>query len=768
MISFGNILLWFGLLTTLACLSGYMAYNRGNQEARGFARAAFGMSVLAILSASLLLFYAFVQHRFDIAYVAEYSSRDLPLIYCISAFWAGQEGSFLLWALMGAAIGLVLMRKTGDWEGPVMPVCAAVQAFLMLLLVVKSPFRMAETALADGQGLNPLLQDPWMAIHPPAIFLGYAALAVPFAFAVTALVRREYDRWVLRALPWTLFAWVTLGAGVFIGGYWAYRVLGWGGYWGWDPVENASLIPWLLGTALLHGMVLQRARGSLKRGNLLLAIGAFVMMLYGTFLTRSGVLGEFSVHSFVDPGKALYWTLLGGLVVAALGPVILLAVRAREVNSRPLADNLLSRDFAFFLGALVLCISAAIVTIGTSTPLVMSLLGKPTSVKPEFYNRTHLPIGVLLVFLVGVAPVLAWRQNILTPVIRRLRLHLLVAAVGAIVALLVGVRDGWMLLLITASVFALAVNAAILLRMAKRAPLSAGGYLTHVGLALMLIGIVGSSMYSCSQQLTLQPGQSAEALGYHVTYIGSERPEENRRELKLQLAKGGAQFFAAPKMVFSPQMNSWVHSPAVKHYWLQDIYVSPTALEEHEDQSSGQVEVSKGESVKAGGYTFTFERFDMSEHTDASSATVGAVLHVKRPDGKRVTVKPTATFTVARGLEAQPARVPDTNIKVAMVDIKVPSIQLAISGLPGAAAAGPREEAVVEVSNKPLIGLLWLGTVLVLVGGLVAGVRRAREISRADGQQPETATVSENGKRVADGGMQKAAGGRRKPVGSRR
>ncbi|MDH7571604.1 MAG: cytochrome c biogenesis protein CcsA, partial [Armatimonadota bacterium] len=301
---FGNTALWVALGAAVLSSFAYRSACRGRGVGASRGRGLFALSTVAVLMSSAALLHAFVAGRYELAYVADYSSRSLPLLYRVSAFWAGQEGSFLLWALLGGAMGVVLSWKGGEWEPHLMGLFGAVQAFLLLLLVAKSPFRLASQPLADGHGLNPLLQDPWMAIHPPLIFLGYAALAVPFVFAVAALLRREYHDWAARALPWSLFSWTTLGAGIFIGGYWAYRVLGWGGYWGWDPVENASLIPWLLNTALLHGILLQRARGSLARGNLALAILSFVMVLYGTFLTRSGVLSDFSVHSFARPGMA--------------------------------------------------------------------------------------------------------------------------------------------------------------------------------------------------------------------------------------------------------------------------------------------------------------------------------------------------------------------------------------------------------------------------------------------------------------------------------
>lgn len=792
MLFFGNAMLWGGLLTALLALAGYVAHVRGKQDGRDLARASFAVSAVAILAASVVLMLAFLQGRYDMEYVASYSSSNLPLMYKVSAFWAGQEGSFLLWALLGGIMGLAIIRKAGKWEGPVMSFFTGIQSFLLLLLVVRSPFRPSEQFMMDGRGLNPLLQDPWMAIHPPMIFLGYAALAVPFAFALAALVRRDYDRWVVRALPWTLFAWVTLGAGIFIGGYWAYRVLGWGGYWGWDPVENSSLIPWLLTTALLHGMLMQRARGALKRGNLLLSFATFATVLYGTFLTRSGVLKDFSVHSFESPGMTLYWILLLGVVTSLIGPGAFFIRRSGEIKSAPTYDRLLSRDFAFWLGALVLCISAAVVIFGTSAPIFTSLMVSahlmkaPISPEAHFYNVMHYPVAVLLGLLVAVAPIVAWNQDTAGAVARRMGAHLVVALVGMGVALAAGVHNVLMLILVGASVLCLSVNFALLAgRLAKGAPLRAGGVLSHVGLALMLIGIVSSAVYSRSKQLTLQPGQSGDALGYKVTYVGVDRPDDAHRNIRMKVERGGRTFDAGPHMLMNEQMGEWMKNPGIVRFWNEDLYLSPMDLREQDvpqptsepEPGAAAGDLGKGESMKAGGYTFTFKSFDMSAHQESGgSGAVGAVIEVTRPNGSKVTVTPVTGVDQATGqLMPKPAQVPGTGLTLSFT-MSVPRIQLSVAGLPkqGAPApkpaaapvkpAGPDSEVVIEVSNKPLINLLWLGTVLVLAGGLLAGTRRARESAKDEREEEEqasaaAATARNNSKRPAK---------ERKPVGSQR
>ena len=271
-----------------------LSFKEENTLARTAARVSFIVFALLTTVASMLLMHYILNHDFRFSYVANYSSRDLSLEYLVSAFWAGQEGSFLLWVLVGAWLGILLIYKARDLEPQVMLIYNLNNIFLTILLIKQSPFEQLVFAPPDGRGLNMLLQDPWMVIHPPVVFVGYAAFAIPCAYAVAALWRRQYDRWVRRALPWTVFAFVSLGAGIIIGGYWSYKVLGWGGYWGWDPVENASLLPWLAGMALMHGMIVQATRKQLRKTNFVLAAASFLLVIYCTFLSRSGVLADFS------------------------------------------------------------------------------------------------------------------------------------------------------------------------------------------------------------------------------------------------------------------------------------------------------------------------------------------------------------------------------------------------------------------------------------------------------------------------------------------
>ena len=287
---------------------------------------------------------------------------------------------------------------------------------IVAILVKQSPFRFLAEVPPDGQGLNPLLQDPWMVIHPPVMFAGFASLSVPFAFAIAALWTKRWDGWVVRAMPWALFTFVCLGTAILMGGYWAYKTLGWGGYWAWDPVENTSLVPWLATAALVHGMFLQKAREKHRKINVILAILAFCCILYGTFLTRSGVLADFSVHSFVDLGITGW--LVGIIVTFLVGGLALLAFRWKEIpvvnevdpaTGKEKEEPFLSRSVLFILSVTLFCASGLVILLGTSAPIITRIGGKASQVATSFYNVTHTPIAIVMALLIAFVPFVSWR-----------------------------------------------------------------------------------------------------------------------------------------------------------------------------------------------------------------------------------------------------------------------------------------------------------------------------------------------------------------------
>ena len=343
MLLFGTITVWIALAALLASSALYIAAGaRGRGTPRGLivvrlARGLFILAALCIVAAAGTLGALLVTHRFDAAYVYEHSARGMAPLYWFPSFWAGQEGSFLLWAFWTALLGIVLACTSGPAENRVMPVYNSILVFLVGMLLIRSPFLPLDTqggpVPLEGLGLNPNLENPWMVIHPPTLFLGFSSLAVPFSFALAALFHRSWQSWLRQAVPWALFGFSILGLAMMMGGYWAYEMLGWGGFWGWDPVENGPFIPWLGLIAFLHAAQIQRVKGGFHRTTLFFALIPFVTALYETFLTRTGILEKFSVHSFSTLGGNANNVLLAVLLLALAAALGTLAWRSRELRS---------------------------------------------------------------------------------------------------------------------------------------------------------------------------------------------------------------------------------------------------------------------------------------------------------------------------------------------------------------------------------------------------------------------------------------------------
>ncbi len=494
------------------------------------ARGAFIVHGAAVVSVIVCLFNIIHAHRYEYYYAWSHSSNHLPVQYMISCFWEGQEGSFLLWIFWQVVLGFCIMRFNRKWEAPVMAVFSGVQLFLvsMILGVVmggvkvgSSPFILLREFLTDlpvwkmnpnfvpkdGTGLNALLQNYWMVIHPPTLFLGFALTLVPFAFAIAGLWKRELTAWVKPALPWTLIGGGVLGVGVVMGAYWAYETLNFGGYWNWDPVENAVYIPWLVLVASLHGMVLWQKRRTGLRTAFALVIATFVLILYATFLTRSGVLGNASVHSFTDLGlSGQLFIYLAAFTVLA---VALLVVRWKEI---PISEKELTAynpELWVFVGATVLCLGAFQVLFTTSIPVYnsfMGLLGIKTNValpadQIAHYSKLQLWMGVGVALLSGIAQIMWWQRNDKTTLINSLTAPTLLALLGtALVVLLVrynGLTISPAYLVLTlAGLFGVLANFGTIFNLLRRGVRLSGGAVAHLGIALMLLGILASSGYS--------------------------------------------------------------------------------------------------------------------------------------------------------------------------------------------------------------------------------------------------------------------------------
>lgn len=745
----GTIILWVAFVASLAGAILYQRAATGKARLVREARWSLLTSVVAIMAAGVLLFFYIMQHRFDVNYVYGYSSRDLPTYLLVTTFWAGQEGSFLLWAMFGALFGLVLRSyaRSRRIEYEVMAVYGFLQSVMLLLVVIKTPFTpiwevypkelQVGQVPPDGRGLNPLLQNMWMAIHPPVMFIGFAALAVPFALAVTALWRRTYQEWTSVALSWVLFSVVALGAGLMLGGYWAYGVLGWGGWWGWDPVENASLIPWLVAVALLHTLLVQKKGGGFIRTNFLLAIFAYVLVVYSTFLTRSGVLGDASVHSFTDPGTFIYTLLLLwvlSLVAVGLG---LLARRWSDLKPSATVTGIWRKDSMLGWTAVVIGLLAFVVFIGTNWPIISN-----GSVEPSFYNRTGAPIGIVLAVLLGVSLALQWEEVPFAVALKRMAASIVGAAAVTVVIFFLGVTEVLPLLFTLTSLFALFMSLRTAFVVFRVEAIAIGGPIAHAGLAVMLLGVIGSGYFSEQKTISLPQGQTVEYMGYQLTYAGSKPTPDGKFEFTVNARHNGSDFIATPVMFQSEYNNSIMRNPDYVSFLTKDFYVEPVSLEPGKHDGHGQmVQVAKGGTADVAGYRVTFERFEMQPHADgmaqaAGGMTIGAVLKVVKGRQSR-TITPVSVFAEGQVRSSTGAPLDD------QMEVRLVGMNIGMSGegstivleatTPGATTVVTPETLVVEASIKPYISLVWIGTIVCFLGVALAMVRR-----RLEGRQSES------------------------------
>ena len=550
------------------------------------------------------LLVAFLGDQFQIRYVAQHSSRALPLVLKASAVWAGQEGSLLLWAFLQALFAALAVGRPSEQSRPLIPWATVVLSlvttfFSAVTLLLSNPFiqsAIAPTGVltrADGQGLNPLLRHPGMILHPPMLYLGYVGLAVPFAFAVAALATRQVDIWPAVARRWTLAAWLFLGLGLLLGARWAYDVLGWGGYWNWDPVENAGLMPWLTATALLHGTAMQEQRGGFRVWNLLLAVFSFALVLFGTFTTRSGLIQ--SVHAFARSNLGPYFLAFIGVVLA--GPLALLYSRRFILADPHPPDGLLSRQGMFLLTLTLFLTLTASVLVGSVLPtLTEALAGQRFEAGPDWFDRVTGPQFAALVLLLGLCPLLGRAADAL----RRLRGRGWPALLGAVLATVAAVLAGFThpLSLGGFAVAGLAGGTALaeigwdaiarstrenesLLRFLEglvgRHPRRYGGTLVHVGVLLMAAGIIGTRLDHFETEVTLSPGEPVDVGGYTLVYEDlRQEPASDHFSTWASIAvyRDGAYLTTLqPRLNQYPDSDQTVAVPALRTGPREDLYL---------------------------------------------------------------------------------------------------------------------------------------------------------------------------------------------------
>lgn len=525
----GHFLVILAFVTAvISAFSYWKAQRSADIEKIGwvrYARVSFYIHVAAVVGIVSTLYYIIHNHYFEYHYAYSHSSRALPFYYQISAFWEGQEGSFLLWIFWHALLGVILVATNKFWEAPIMSIFSAVQAFLvsMILGVVifnvklgSSPFILLRDAMdapifkinpdfvpEDGSGLNPLLQNYWMVIHPPTLFLGFATTLVPFAYAIAGLWIGRVREWVRPALPWSLVAAVVLGLGILMGAYWAYETLNFGGYWNWDPVENAIYVPWLILVAAIHTMITFRKSNTALKAAIILSVTTFVLVLYSTFLTRSGILGDSSVHSFTDLG--LSGQLLVYLFAFTGLSVWLIAARWKTIPDTPEEVSAYSREFWIFMGATTLCLMAFQVIIPTSIPVwnsIVELFGGISNLAPPadqvgFYTNWQVGFAILLAVLSGTGQFFWWKKMDKKELKDALIYPVIISLVATALIIVTAKVTYWVyILLLTAGIYSIVANGKILLSLLKSNVNLTGGSVAHIGIAMMLVGILFSSGYS--------------------------------------------------------------------------------------------------------------------------------------------------------------------------------------------------------------------------------------------------------------------------------
>ncbi len=589
------------LLSLVGAVSAFAAVKtgRGGQAAFG-RRSAYGVFGLATLAMAVMV-YALVAHDFSVSYVAQVGSRSTPLFYTVISLWSSLDGSILFWGWIVAGYTAAVVYIYRDRYRELMPAVAGtllvVNAFFWLLLAwPANPFVPVFPVPADGPGPNPLLQNhPFMGLHPPLLYLGYVGMAVPFGFGIAALITGNVGGdWIRAVRRWIMAPWIFLTAGIVAGAWWSYEVLGWGGYWAWDPVENASFLPWLTATAFLHSIMVQERRQTLKTWNILLVIATFLLTLFGTFLTRSGILA--SVHAFTEGLIGPFF--LGFITLVLLVSLGLVAWRSDQLRSEATLDALASRETAFLLNNLLFVAFTFTVLLGTMYPLIAEAFrGVKVSVGAPYFNQMSVPIALALVFLTGVGPALPWRRGSPELLRRKFLWPTAAALLAGAIFWLIGVRHFMTWATLVLAVFAVGLligevwRPARARREAQGEKLGAallgvvgknrrryGGYIVHFGVIVIAVGIALSSTYRQETEVTLRPGELTTYAGYSIRldslYAGRE-PHRDFVEAAFRIGADGQRgAMMRPRLNYYPMSDQPIGTPSVRTRPSEDLYLS--------------------------------------------------------------------------------------------------------------------------------------------------------------------------------------------------
>lgn len=710
----------FIVLNFLAAILASIAYffaekKKDSAESPSWAkigRWAFNVHGLSIIGYAACMFYVMTYKYYEYQYAQQHVSDELPFKYIFSAFWEGQEGSFTLWMFWHAVLGWAVMWRDKDWEAPVVATLAAIQVVLasmilgayfnlgftefrlgsnpLLLLrdVMDAPIFNKEdyVSLIKGNGLNPLLQNYWMTIHPPTLFLGFASTSIPFCFAVAALWRNEHRTWLKSVLPWALFSGAILGTGILMGGAWAYEALSFGGYWAWDPVENMSLVPWMILIAGIHTNLIARNTDYAIRSTYLYYIFSFILIVYSTFLTRSGILGDTSVHAFTEMG--LEWQLIFFMVAFTLLGLVLYFWRRKSIPTIEKEEATPSREFWMFIGTLVLLFGSILITFTTSIPVynkVSEALGKPLNLSPPVdvvahYNKYQLWIGVFIGLLSGITQFLRYKEQNFAAYAKKVGIHLGVAALISVVltflaAQWIEARAWQYLLLLFTGIFATIANADYMISFMRRNLKAAGSAVAHLGFGLMIIGILASGLNKLfissnpfaqegliegedkdfyEKNILLMKNSPMLMSGYEVTYVNDTMWDFTRQfhinyKKRDGQGKGIENFDLHPNVLYDKTFTKIAASnPSTKHYWNKDIFTHVSSLpkgdtdpefrQQQEDSLKYQKYSAKiGDTIFTKGHyaviqEVTLNPTNKSYHREANDIAIGMKIAVRKLD----------------------------------------------------------------------------------------------------------------------------------------
>ncbi|MBK7173578.1 MAG: cytochrome c biogenesis protein CcsA [Bacteroidales bacterium] len=745
----------------------------------------FILHFLTLLATIGTLYFLIFNHYFEYSYVWQYTGKDLAPKFLLSSLWAGQEGSFLTWALLQGFLGLILFRTAKEWKPWVMTVFLSGQVFLIsMVLGVKlgginigaSPFNLLRempqnmgidlfkepnylSMIIDGNGLNPLLENIWMVIHPPSLFLGYAITLIPFSYALASLWRGQYHSWLRPAIPWTLASILLLGNGIILGGRWAYESLTFGGFWAWDPVENASFVPWLLLVASLHLMLIASKRFHSYGTTYLFTFLGWFFVVYATYLTRSGVLGETSVHAFGDSGMALQMLIFNGLFLII--PIILLIIK-RKYFAKKDGDEVISKEFWMLIGSVIIVLSAFQVILTTSIPVINKVLG--TAIAPpvdnvNFYNTWQLPFALLVALLISISQYLTYGRNEVKPFLKKMMIN---AGIALLVSALVAFGDGITrishLLLLYFVIFATTVSIDYIIKYMRKTT-NLGSAFTHAGFAIFILGVLlafsNSQVISRNtsgmdlgqaednkENLLLMKGISQPMGKYLVTYSSSE---EKGRETFYKLDFVKKEDFSEGKIAFSvfPSVNhnermGNVYNPDTKHFIDKDIYtfISFTQtingpVDSAGYSRSGVEEMHMKDTIIISRSYVILDTIiaDMKEE-DPNNASLTANFRVLSMNAGAL--ETSMKYLIVNGeLKREDANIDALNVKLSFEGVS-PDSQAIMVGI----YEKKEDFIVIKAVIFPYMNVLWFGIILLFSGLSYAIIRRVS--TKKEGKTTET------------------------------